>query len=173
MTAFFSALIGLIKAIPIINGWVQGFITLYVNSAIDRMSAENIAAIKKAIEQHNQIDLEKAVGNPHAGEPSDLPGTVIRDKLPGVLMLSIVFFFSGCVTREEVKAYVWLNNGMPAEICAREPELLNYGFYRRLNDDKFEFISFCDERAKNWLGIYKADFEKMLDALLPEKRDDE
>jgi hypothetical protein len=62
---------------------------------------------------------------------------------------------------------VWLNNGIPAEICEREPALREHGFFRRLNNGKFEFISFCDERARHWLAVYDRDFNRVLDELLP------
>lgn len=64
---------------------------------------------------------------------------------------------------------VWLNNGISAEICEREPSLRDHGFYRRLNDGRYEFISFCDERAKDWLGVHSTDFNRVLDELLPQR----
>ena len=74
---------------------------------------------------------------------------------------------SGCISRGQVRATVWLNNGLPDGICDREPVLWDYGFYRKLKDGKFEFMSFCDPRAKDWVSIYKDDFERILDGLLP------
>lgn len=64
---------------------------------------------------------------------------------------------------------VWLNNGMPQGVCEREPSLRDYGFYRRLNDGGYDFISFCDDRAKDWLAVHKDDFNRMMDALLPQR----
>jgi hypothetical protein len=86
--------------------------------------------------------------------------------------IGVVAISSGCITRQEIKAYTWLNNSpIPDELCAREPALQNYGFYRRLNNKKFEFISFCDPRANDWVAFYNKDLEAVLDKLLPKKRD--
>jgi hypothetical protein len=81
-----------------------------------------------------------------------------------------VTVFPACITRQEVRAYTWLNNGLPADLCEREPRLQDHGFYRRLNDGRLEFISFCQPNAKDWIGIHRQDFEDVLDKLLPEKR---
>jgi hypothetical protein len=84
MLTLFSSIVALAKAIPVVDKWFQQFVTYYVNSAIDRMAVENREAIKKAIEDQDQRDLEKAIGNANAGELSEVPGTVVRDNLPGV-----------------------------------------------------------------------------------------
>lgn len=86
--------------------------------------------------------------------------------------LVLCLLLCGCqtVTRKQVDAAVWLNNApIPTEICDREPQLKQYGFYRKLDDGKFEFMSFCKPGAEKWVGIYGPDFYKFLDALLPEK----
>jgi len=66
-------------------------------------------------------------------------------------------------------ATTWLNNGLPADVCAREPSLQNYGFYRKLNTGNYEFISFCDPKSQEWIAVYQDDFYKILNALLPAK----
>lgn len=81
---FFAIIEGILKAVPIADRWVQQFIVWYTNQAIDRMSADNAAAIKKAIQGKDQRDLEKAIGNPDPGGYSNVPGSVVRDDLPGV-----------------------------------------------------------------------------------------
>jgi hypothetical protein len=80
----FSAIIAVIKAIPVVDAWFQALITFYVNTQIDRMAAENRAAIKKAIDEKDTRDLEKVIGSPDAGEPSHLPGAVVIDHPPGL-----------------------------------------------------------------------------------------
>lgn len=80
----FEAVLALIKAIPVFQQWVERFMAWYIERQIAGMRQENRDAIRKAFEQHDTRDLEKAIGNPHAGEPSELPGTVVRDTLPGV-----------------------------------------------------------------------------------------
>jgi hypothetical protein len=84
MSTIFSALLAVIQLIPTVEGWVQSFIAFYVVQQINSMKAENRDAIKKAFDEKDQRDLEKAIGNPAAGEPSGIPGTEHRDTLPGV-----------------------------------------------------------------------------------------
>lgn len=84
MIAFFSGVVAVAKAIPTLDGWLQRFIAWYVDSQIEKMKKENIAAIKRAIAQQDQRDLERALGNQNAGEVSGIPDTAIVDSLPGV-----------------------------------------------------------------------------------------
>jgi hypothetical protein len=84
VAAIISGIFAIAKVFPIIDFWIQNLIIMYVNSRIDKMSAEDRAAIKTAIEKQDQRDLEKVIGNPNPGEPSGIPGTVLKDKLPGV-----------------------------------------------------------------------------------------
>ena len=74
-----------IKVIPGIVRLVESFVEWYVQTQIDSMKAEHREGIKKAIQDHDQRELEKAIGSPIAGEHSGIPGTVIVDgPLPGV-----------------------------------------------------------------------------------------
>jgi hypothetical protein len=58
---------------------------------------------------------------------------------------------------------LWLNNSpIPSEICKREPELKDYGFYRKLNDGNFEFVGFCEPKASEFFSMYKTDFERLM-----------
>lgn len=81
---------------------------------------------------------------------------------------------SGCVEREQLEAALWLNNGMDAALCgpskedSPHPELWDYGFYRKLNSGKIEFIAYCSPIARKWISIYKRDFNLVMDGLLPE-----
>ncbi len=78
---------------------------------------------------------------------------------------------TGCLSRKEIQASIWLNNApIPVELCEEKPELKQYGFYRRLNDGKLEFISFCDPSAHKWLAMYETDFNRILDELIPRRR---
>lgn len=79
----------------------------------------------------------------------------------------------GCLApkRAEINATLWLNNSpLPIELCAQHQELNNYGFYRRITDDNFEFISFCDQSASKWIAIHESDLEKLLDKYVPESK---
>jgi len=78
----FSAILAIIKAIPSIKSLVDSFVSYYVGQQIAAMKKENKDAIRKALNEHDQIDLEKALGNPSAGEVSNNPGTSIIDAPP-------------------------------------------------------------------------------------------
>lgn len=100
----------------------------------------------------------------------------MRAILLALVALSSVILCQACINRQEIQASVWLNNApLPAEMCGPKPTqpdphhvtLWDYGFYRRLNSGKFEFISFCDQDAAKWVAVYQDDFNKILDGLLP------
>jgi len=88
-----------------------------------------------------------------------------------VLLLSMLSLTSCLVPkRSEIDANIWLNNGpLPAELCAANPDLALFGFYRRLNDDRLEFVSFCNPASREWLAINDKDFNKLLDKYVPKK----
>jgi hypothetical protein len=50
---------------------------------------------------------------------------------------------------------------IPKEICDREPELKNIGVYRKLNNGKYELVSFCAPEFSEYLTMWKGDFEKL------------
>jgi hypothetical protein len=83
-----------------------------------------------------------------------------------LLCLSFLFVLPSCITRQEISAAIWLNNGLPSELCQKEPELRNYGFYRKLNSGKIEFISFCSARANEWLSMHQGDYNRLLEKAL-------
>jgi hypothetical protein len=78
-----SAIVSLIKAIPIINGWFEKIAEYWYEQRIIAMKKELADAIEKA-RQGDQRDLEKYIGSPRAGKPSGLPGSELVDSLPGV-----------------------------------------------------------------------------------------
>ncbi len=87
------------------------------------------------------------------------------------LIILISLFTFGCITRDEVNATIWLNNFKAIqENCLKFPELYDFGFYRKLNSGKIEFISICSETAKDMLSIYKVDYNNLLDKALPKKK---
>ncbi len=81
----FSFILGIIKALPILDKWVERFVVFYVNMRIENMRDENFKALREAMERHDQIRLEKAMQNPNAGKPSGDAGTSIVDSIPGVV----------------------------------------------------------------------------------------
>lgn len=54
-----------------------------------------------------------------------------------------------------------------ANKCQADPELIMYGFYRRLSDGKLEFISFCQPEAGAMISVTKDDFDKIMNGLAP------
>ena len=83
MAQFFALLLAIAKAVPVVDKWIQSFVAFYVGRRIDAMDAAIVGGIKKAITDKDQRDLEKAIGNPDAGEPTNYPGTIISPTRPG------------------------------------------------------------------------------------------
>ncbi len=83
-----STILGMVlaiaKAIPIVDSWIQQLVAAYTASAIDAMKRENIDALRKALQGHDQRSLEIALGNPNPGGLSGDPGTIVVSSIPGV-----------------------------------------------------------------------------------------
>jgi hypothetical protein len=73
----FSIIVAIITAIPKVKAFWDQLLAFYVQSKIDDFKEADRAAIRKAIREHDQRDLEKQIGNRRPGEPSRLPGTDI------------------------------------------------------------------------------------------------
>lgn len=93
-------------------------------------------------------------------------------------LLSLTVLISGCPSRKEVDAELWLNTGLPPEICAAHPEILkHFGIYRLLDSGEKELLSYCtvikDADGKpafaiqGYTSINTNKLKKFLDALLP------
>ncbi len=82
MLSVFSTILAILKAVPVIEGWVQDFFVFYTQARLDAMRSENREALKKAFLEKDQRDLEKAIGNPTPGEESGNAGSEIKDTLP-------------------------------------------------------------------------------------------
>lgn len=83
-TSIVAAILAVCRAIPIVNSWMSELMAAYVQHQIAAMKAANVAAIRKALMEQDQRDIEKAIGSPRAGEKSGDPNTEIRKDLPGV-----------------------------------------------------------------------------------------
>lgn len=77
-----TIILGILKAIPILDAWFQQLSTAYTVGKIASFKKENLEALRKAINEKDQRDLEAAVGNPHPGEASGDAGAVIIDAPP-------------------------------------------------------------------------------------------
>lgn len=76
--------VAIVKAIPALKDLFDQIVAAYVSSQIQGMKQAHRDGIRKAVQEQDQRDLERAIGNPQAGEHSGLPSTEIRDSLPGV-----------------------------------------------------------------------------------------
>jgi hypothetical protein len=75
---------------------------------------------------------------------------------------------SGCITRGQVEATIWLNNlPVPEEICLQVPALRQRGIVRRLDTGQLEFVSVCNPKINEFLSTHRTDFDRILDALIP------
>ena len=72
-----STILAIIKAITAIKSMFEQLMALYVQSEIASMKKENVVALRKALNEHDQRDLEKALGNPNPGTSSGDSGAVI------------------------------------------------------------------------------------------------
>lgn len=84
------------------------------------------------------------------------------------LVLLLILLATGCVTRKQIEAATWLNNynAIPDELCYPGAELYRIGFFRRLDDGKFQFISICSDTAAKMLSATPEDYKKLLDAAM-------
>lgn len=64
------------------KAWFDDLVAFYVKLKIASMKRENREAIRKALHEQDQRDLEGAVGNPYPGEPSGDDGVTIVDAPP-------------------------------------------------------------------------------------------
>ena len=71
-----------LKAIPVLDSWFQALVVAYTAARIASMKKENRESIRKAILEHDQRDLEGAIGNPHPGEASGDSGAEIVEAPP-------------------------------------------------------------------------------------------
>ena len=77
-----SLILAIAKAVPIINLWIEQLSSAYMVSRMASLKKENLEALRKALNEHDQRDLEKAIGNPHSGEASGDAGSVIINQPP-------------------------------------------------------------------------------------------
>jgi hypothetical protein len=83
-----STILNLVLAVaqvfPIVKGWLEQLVLLYIQSEVARMKEENKVALVHAITQKCQIELERIGGYRFAGKPSGIDGTIIVGELPNV-----------------------------------------------------------------------------------------
>lgn len=92
-------------------------------------------------------------------------------------LLSLMPLLQGCPKRTDIEAEVWLNSGLPSDLCVSNPQLSKFGIYRKLDSGKYEFISYCTtvpdangnqvNATQQYISINAEKFNHFLDELLP------
>lgn len=83
-----NSLLYIIKLIPALKSAWDSFISWYVKKEIDKMKEDDKKALRKAVDEQDQRDLERQMFSIEPGAKSNLPGTTIRTELPNVGMPS-------------------------------------------------------------------------------------
>jgi hypothetical protein len=60
-------------------------------------------------------------------------------------------------------------NAVPKQACYPGGDLYRVGFFRRLDDGKYQFVSICSDTANKMLSTTAEDYKKLLDAALKGK----
>lgn len=85
MGSIIAGIIAIAKAIPALRDILNQLSAAWMAMEYANLRQEQRDAIKKAIGEHDQRDLEKSIGNPKAGMPSGDDGAVVLPgKPPGV-----------------------------------------------------------------------------------------
>lgn len=86
-------------------------------------------------------------------------------------LILILLATSSCVTRKQIDAATWVNNfnAIPNEACYPGNALYRVGFFRRLDDGKFQFVSICSDTANKMLSATAEDYKKLIDAAMKGK----
>ena len=79
-SAILAALTAFFKMIPALKNLWDSVVALYIQQEYANMIKQNQTTIKKALEDHDQREIEKLLDPNSAGLPSGLPGSVV---IPG------------------------------------------------------------------------------------------
>lgn len=82
MASFFAGLVAFFKAIPALKDIFDKFIAFYIQRELENIKKENSDAIRRAVNEKDQRDIEKMLGSKHEGQPTGL-GEIV-DSLPNV-----------------------------------------------------------------------------------------
>lgn len=80
----FAVIYAVLKAIPPLKDLLDRFLRFYHEQEVQRLRDANVEAIHQARDDQDQRGIERALGNPNAGEPVDLAGSVIVSHVTGV-----------------------------------------------------------------------------------------
>jgi hypothetical protein len=76
-----ALLLSIFKAVPALKQLWDQLISAYIATQIETIKKEYREAIRKAIYEHDQRDLESAIGSPQSGKISGIPGAVVVDNI--------------------------------------------------------------------------------------------
>ena len=97
------------------------------------------------------------------------------NKVSQILLLGVLV--QACVTRQQVESEIYMNDGLPLELCERVPELRQYGIYRVVkcvdsrpecsHGEEFydELLPYCSLRIKEFLSADRVQVEKWLNEI--------
>jgi len=81
----FPMLLALLKAVPAIKDLFDRFMVWYTEREIASMRKDNALALIKVVKEHDQRELEKAIGNILPGKPSgDAGARIVPNRPPNV-----------------------------------------------------------------------------------------
>jgi hypothetical protein len=93
------------------------------------------------------------------------------------MLASLLFIATACKSvQAEIEADLWSHEQLPEKICSSNPDLFNFGLFRKVNctPDKpknicpdgaetyEEFISYCHVAVKDHLAMRQADYQEHL-----------
>lgn len=82
MAEIIAGIVSIARAIPAVRDIVNRIFDEWHKSEIESWDKSKRDAYRKLLDEHDQRDLEKAIGNPKAGKPSGDEGAVIRPGKP-------------------------------------------------------------------------------------------
>lgn len=136
ISTILGIVLGVVKAIPILDSWVKAFFLEYAKRAAASHEKELLAGLITAMRDGDQRALEEALGSDTAGQPTQDQTDVVRrprrrrTSPPSVVVLAALLLSSCTYTREQVQADVWLAEAIPSSLCTRYPAVRDYGHYR-------------------------------------------
>lgn len=82
----------------------------------------------------------------------------------GILNIAIIASLCGCrtITKEEIDITLWMNNGPVEAAACTTGDTAQRGFYRKLDNGKYDFVSWCKPEANQFMAIQKDDLARLL-----------
>lgn len=79
-------------------------------------------------------------------------------------MKNIIFLllFTACVSEKEIRGQLYINEGIPKELCDKYPEIKEFGVYRVISETEEELLPYCSNRIKKFLSADRVYVEEWL-----------